>query len=326
MKMGAISNLKVGEQVKIRLFMKACDVRKTNSKPPRDYLDATFTDGQDDLNGKMWNYVHVGNLPEQKKCYDIIGTIGEYQGRKQITLTSYTLSADQDTTAFQLSIGVSIDELWAAAMQAIDGISNTKLRDIVLTVYNRYKDILAPATSAKAVHHVGAGGNILHSLEVHNIGCGIFDAYSGQSGYEKFSKNLVKAGALLHDIGKAKVYEIEGPAVDYTYVGYVHDHIVAGIQMLLSIDWPEDYHDLIDLLVHIIASHHGKLEYGSPTTPKFMEAYIVNHADGISATMDALRAANEKVTDGNYVTEKIFSCNNTQHITQAHVISVVAAK
>lgn len=319
--MGAISSLKNGEQVKIRLFMKACDVRKTNGRPPKDYLNASFTDGEDELEGKIWNYLNVGPVPTAKKCYDLVGTIGEYNGKKQITLTSMLVSDNQDTTAFTLSVGIGINTLWAAAQEAISLIQHDELREIVATVYAKYTNKLATCSSAKGVHHVGAGGNILHSLEAFNIASAICDVYT-RANYS-INKSLCQAGALLHDIGKADVYEIEGPSVDYTYIGHIHDHIVAGIAMMYTIDWTPRQLELVDLLIHIISSHHGALEYGSPTLPKFMEAHVVAYADSISASFDTLKTANAKAPYTDYVTERVYTLGNLPHITQAHIAQLL---
>ena len=318
--MGAVANFKVGEQVRVRLFMKTCDVRKTNTKPPRDYLSTTLTDGVDDLDGKVWNYVNVGNLPEAKKSYDVVGTIGEYQGKKQITITDLKLSSDQDTSAFIVTLGYTADELWDAVSKAISAIKNDTLQTICATVYATYRDVLLRAPSAKAVHHAGAGGNIIHTIEVFNLASSICDNY----GPDVINKPLAQAGALLHDIGKAYVYEIEGPAIDYTYAGHLHDHIVTGIRMLDSTaQWPEEQKETIDLLTHIIAAHHGKMEYGSPVTPKCLEAYIVNIADGISATVDTILTANIKAPPTGNITDRIYTNGNVPNIKQSHIQEVI---
>lgn len=318
--MGAIADFKVGEQVRVRLFMKTCDVRKTNTKPPRDFLSIILTDGYDDLDGKVWNYINVGNLPEPKKCYDVVGTIGEYQGKKQINITDLKLSDNQDTTAFIVTLGVPADSLWDAVANAIAVIKNDMLQDICSQVYATYKDVLLRAPSAKAVHHAGAGGNIIHTIEVFNLVSAICDNYEPAI----INKPLAQAGALLHDIGKAYVYEIEGPSIDYTYIGHLHDHIVAGIRMLdNTMQWPEMYKETIDLLTHIIAAHHGKMEYGSPVTPRFLEAYVVNIADGISATFDSILTANEKAPVAGNITDKIYTSGNVPHVKQSHIHNIV---
>lgn len=317
--MGVISNLKLGEQVHIRLFLKSCDVRKTNTRPPRDYLSTVFTDGNDDLDGKVWNYVNAGDLPESKKCYDIVGTIGEYNNKKQITLTKMTLAANQDLTAFTANSGFTADELWAACSAAIASIENEVLHDICKTIYDKHKANFIMAPSASGIHHAYAGGNILHTIEVFNMSIAISELYDETI----INRDLCKAGALLHDIGKAYTYDVEGPSISYTYLGHLQDHIVIGTRMLLDNVWPEAYNDIIELLIHIISAHHGKLEYGSPVTPKFLEAYIVNIADGISATFDTVLTANEKAASTSDVTEKIYACGNYQHITQRHIHEIV---
>ena len=319
--MGAIATMKVGEQISLRLFLKSCEVRKTNAKPPRDFFSGVYTDGIDDIDVKIWNYVNAGDLPETKKCYIITGTVGEYQGKKQLTLTKQVLADDQNTEAFTLSVGYSVTDLWNAAMSAIELISDDILRDIVSVVYSTYKDKLAVASSAVSVHHVGAGGNVLHSVEVFNLTSAICDTFKAYN----INKSLAQSGALLHDIGKAYIYEIDGPSVDYTLDGILHEHISTGIKMLHDIKWPEEYKHHIWLLEHIIESHHGALEFGSPVQPRFLEAYAVSRADGISATFDTINTANNKAAADKNVTERIYACGNAAHLKQNYIHSLIAA-
>lgn len=314
--MGQIADFKNGEAVVVKLAVISADVRKTATK--KDYLSVLFTDGSDELEGKWWNYNTANGVPESGKIYDVYGIIGFYQEAKQINLNRITLSEDQDMTPFMKSLGVTKEQLKTAVDTAVAQIRNPELNAFVKFVYQIYEDELYIAPSAKAVHHVGMGGNIVHSIEVFNIGSDICKCY----GSECISSDLVKAGALLHDIGKARVYKSDGPFIDYTIDGQLFDHIVIGIEMLNhaanQLTVSSAFLHTLDMLKHIIASHHGKLEYGSPVVPKFIEAHIINIADSASATIDTILTANEKVGQS-ALTEKVWAANNMKHLTQLYV-------
>ena len=181
------------------------------------------------------------------------------------------------------------------------------------------------STSAKAVHHVGIGGNLAHTLEVFNYGLIIAARLINQG--RSVNMDLVRAGALLHDVGKAFTYVVTGPVIDYTFEGQLLDHIIIGIKLLEEalavVD--ETYRDAGILLAHIIASHHGQLEYGSPVTPKFAEAYIVNLADGISASLDTLFTANDKAAkEGKEMTDRLYTLGNREHILQTTLTAMLS--
>jgi 3'-5' exoribonuclease len=313
--MGLFKDMKNGEAISVRLPVVSADVRKTVGQ--KNYLAITFTDGTDTIEGRWWNYNTANPMPEVNVCYIVSALVSEYQGVKQLNVSNIVKAVDQDLTAFMQTLGIPEAELRAAVAKAILQIEDQGLMKFVAAVYDKYDDILYLAPSAKGVHHVGIGGNIIHSLEVFNIGSDICKSYPNGN----ISSDLVKAGALLHDIGKAKTYMMTGPIIDYTYDGHLFDHIVLGIEMLESVAAEvalPAFSLKLSLLKHIIASHHGTLEWGSPVTPKFIEAFIVNIADGASATIDTVLSANAKAGEAD-MTDKVWACGNRPLFTQLYV-------
>jgi len=319
-----ISDFKVGAVVNGRLVLASASLRKTNSVKPKDFLNADLADGHDIINGKIWNYVVQGSLPETGKVYDIEATVGEYMNSKQLTISKMTLSADQDMFEFETQYDGYTSDMYRIAQGYISVIENEKLRNITKVIYDSYEAAIVGSTSAISVHHMGAGGNLAHSLQVVALSMCIADALK-QFGYQA-NKDLIIAGALLHDIGKLPTYEKNGPAFKYSVDGILFDHIGNGLAILeaAALKFDSSYKDAFSLLGHIILSHHGKLEYGSPTTPKFIEAYIVSEADGISAMIDTLDAADKKATaEGKEITDRIFTLSNREHLTHALVLKML---
>ena len=141
--------------------------------------------------------------------------------------------------------------------------------------------------------------------------------------------DLCIAGALLHDIGKIDTYEIDGPAVNMTLDGNMSDHIALGFARLQQSVVAQQHPDITRLLGHIILSHHGSKEFGSPVTHKFMEAYVVNYADGISAMMDSLHRYTNKAEEEQrpgIFTERIFTAGNSEHLLQRAVYAFLQEK
>lgn len=319
-----IAEMKVGQTISERLVLAGAEVRKTKGNPPADFLSMIITDGTDTLDGKIWQYNAKNGVPEINKVYIFQGNIGEFAGKKQITIINMQVDANQNMLDFSCVYDDKAEIIWQQLEARIESIYNTNLRKFVSYCYNDLKNAILESSSAKAVHHVGIGGNACHTIEVCDIA--VDCAHIMSSLGREISIDLVRAGALLHDIGKPFVYKINGPVVDVTLNGHLHDHIVMGCLYLSDVtkELGYDYVSIADLLIHIVASHHGQLEYGSPVTPKFAEAYIVNFADGVSASMDTLFAANDKAArEGKEMTDKLFTLSNREHILQTKVLEML---
>ncbi len=329
-----LSDIEVGKPVEGELYLISSDVRKTKATRPTNFLTQVFSDGKDTIETKTWNYdSDVG--PEIKKVYSIIAIAGEYMGKKQLTIAEQKLCPDQTTTEYFIRFRDDVEEMYKEAMAAIETIQNKCLRDIVSLTYTIEKERILQASSAKSFHHVGAGGNLCHTLEVYHYAVAIFLAAQTTSA-APIKKDLVVAGALMHDIGKIYTYANKEATVEMTMEGSLFDHIVIGIQKVYEIVeqlfalFPDsvvsEYYAAADLLAHIIAAHHGSNESGSPVTPKFAEAFIVSTADGLSATMEYIRQANLKAQANEPFTDRVYALNNLPLVTQAYVQAAFATE
>ena len=140
------------------------------------------------------------------------------------------------------------------------------------------------APAAKKMHHAYIGGLLEHTLSMVSLSDKIASHYSG------IDRDLLLTGAILHDIGKTKELEYEFK-IDYTDEGRLLSHIVIGLKMIdekLSTieNFPEDQ---LLLLKHLIVSHHGSQEFGSPEPPKTIEAVLLNYIDEIDSKVNGIR-------------------------------------
>lgn len=158
-------------------------------------------------------------------------------------------------------------------------IKNPKLKSILKKVFEKQEFFTKPA--AKSVHHAYPGGLLQHTFEVVQIIMRLYPMYEKYVNIE-----MLITGAILHDIGKTQEYEDNA---DFTFAGGLTTHIPLGIAILseicvglkLKLDDP-----VIIQLIAIISAHHGKLEYGSPSTPATLEAILISFADNISSSME----------------------------------------
>ena len=317
-----LKTMKNGDHISLRMVLTKAEIRKTKTNKP--YLQATFSDGTDTVSGNVWDWAAA--LPELG-IYDVSAVAGEYMGKKQLNNIDMRWSNNQDKSAFGIKYVDDVQGYVTMFNNFLSLIENEVLRNIVADVYSRVTTSYATASSAVSVHHVGAGGNLVHTCEVALLASKIAGGLQ-ILGYN-VNKDLCIAGALLHDIGKIDTYEIDGPAVNMSTDGTLSDHIALGFNRLQQSVVAQQHPDITRLLGHIILSHHGSKEFGSPVTPKFMEAYVVNYADGLSAMMDTLRSYNTKAEEEQrpgIFTERIFTASNSEHLLQRAVHAFLQEK
>lgn len=316
-----ITDMKVGQRVAADLVLAGASIRQTKNVPPRNFLTLDLSDGKNTLDGKIWNYDATQGVPEKGKVYTITGIIGEYQGKKQITLETFRLSDNQDLVRFLPQYTADVDKVYNAVLSLIGVIQNETLRSFCFRIYSAMEQEIKVSSSALGVHHVGVGGNLVHSYEVADMAVALAER-ARSMGYT-VNLDLCIAGGLLHDIGKCQTYMYDGAAVAMTAPGQLLDHIVLGIEIIdrFAAQLAVTEASWLPWLKHIIVSHHGELEYGSPVFPLCIEAYLVNLADKASSTLSMIKAANDKAAlEGQSMTDRIFTLHNRPHFLQNAVM------
>lgn len=224
----------------------------------------------------------------------VIGEVQSYRDRKQVAVTSLrVLPKDQvDPSSLLPSVG-DPSPYW----QVLDGwrraIEKPRLRATVDLFYedDTFRTRYERCPASIAGHHAAVGGLLKHTTEVAHIARAIARTAGADA-------ELVLAGALLHDIGKLEAYRWE-TSFEHTDRGYLLGHVVLGALMLetrLSQGTPAACTpEERDTIIHLILSHHGRLEFGSPVVPMTLEAEVLHWADNASAKTasmaDALRDA-----------------------------------
>lgn len=317
-----ITEMKVGQKITADLVLAGASIRQTKSIPPRNFLTLDLSDGKNTLDGKIWNYDANQGVPEKGKVYTVSGIIGEYQGKKQVTLDGFHLADNQDLVRFLPQYTADVQKVYDAALRLMDAIQNNQLKLFCKSIYTTLEQALKTSSSALGVHHVGVGGNLVHCYEVACMAAALGEQ-ARAAGYS-VNIDLCIAGGLLHDIGKCQTYTYDGATVAMTSDGQLLDHIVLGIEIIdkYAAQWHAEGYtlDWLPWLKHVIASHHGELEYGSPVFPLCMEAYLVNLADKASSTLAMIKSANDKAElEKQQMTDRIFTLHNRPHFLQSTI-------
>ncbi len=271
-----IANLKAGESVKGYYLCKYRQLLK--NKTGKSYCTLRLQDRTGTIDAKIWA-MHAGieTFGADTVVY-IEGDVIAYQEHLQLNVSKAKVAAEGECPLEDLLPHTSkdVEVLEKELYGFIDNIGHPAIKALLEKFF--YDEWTAKrfmkAGAAKTVHHAYISGLLEHTVSVTKIGAHMASLYEG------VHHDLVVAGCLLHDIGK--LYELSPfPENDYTDEGQLLGHLMIGYEKLIEVartieDFPEEY---LLILKHIIISHHGEYEFGSPKRPKCIEAMIVHLAD-----------------------------------------------
>ena len=216
-----------------------------------------------------------------------------YNGQVQLVLSTIRrVNPDQDRLAgFReedcvLSAPRPIDEMWEELLGHLRSVKNDHIRILLNRIVSDNEAQLRVWPAAQQIHHAYRGGLLEHVAKMLEVGRLLARAYSAD-------EDLVIAGVVLHDIGKLQELSYEGGAGSYTRDGNLVGHIALGLMMVREAahgisGFPTE---LRAQLEHLVASHHGTREYGSPVEPKSIEAFILASVDELDAKLNQVRKA-----------------------------------
>lgn len=295
-----IRDFQVGEVVRQEVGVLESAIKQASNGP---YLLLKVTDGTSSIVCKQWSY-QKETVPEVGSVVEIRGTVGEYKGVKDVNLLLWKPTEGADISQFRKQASDEPKLYFDKIVDKLVGIRNQEVYTATMDILSKYKERLMYVPAAVGCHHDTNGGLLQHMYEVMKIAADVGEFYGK---IMKVDMSYVIAGAILHDIGKVICYDFEGIAPVMTDKGKFSDHIVYGPIMVSEFIDDEQ-------LVHIIASHHGKKEYGSPVVPCTIEAYIVSVADELSAKMHVFKDELEAGTGWNdsrnfYLGTRVFRGN-----------------
>lgn len=266
-------------------------------KTGKAYIAVSLMDKTGSIEGRVWdNADHFAGLFNAEDFVRVKGSVSAYMGKLQVKLTSIGRidDVDVDVKDFLPTAKRPVEEMFEELMNIIGAMKDRYLRQLVLDLFsdtniaNDYKH--APA--AKGMHHVYIGGLLEHSLSL----CRLTEKICAH--YDGVNFDLITAGAILHDIGKTRELSYSR-AFGYTDEGRLLGHITIGVGMIdekiKAIDGFPD--ELAMLVKHMILSHHGVYEYGSPKRPKTVEATILSYIDDLDAKVNSLQTLIEAESD-----------------------------
>ena len=292
MKSPYVSDLQPEQIVHATFLVAHKDVRQKKSGDP--YLSLILCDRSGELDAKMWdNAAEVLDAFQRDDFVRVKGLLQIFQNRPQLTLHKIQLvpESEVDVSDFFPASKRDREEMFGELQGWIAGMANPHLKSLLEAIFSDPQVALAyrTAPAAKSVHHAWIGGLLEHVLSLCQL------ARFAASHYPEIDFDLLLSGVILHDLGK--IHELSyARSFAYTSEGQLLGHIVIGMRMVDETlrQMPDFPPRLRDLLLHLILSHHGELEYGSPKIPLFPEALLLHHLDNLDSKMEAMRAQVEK--------------------------------
>src|ERR1700678_524256 len=266
-------------------------------KTGEPYLALTLGDRSGQLEAKMWDNVEeVLNTFEQDDFLKIKGLVNKYKNRFQLTIHKLRKLGDTEIefADYLPKTTKNIDELWQTLTDFVSSFQDVHLKALV-RAFMADAEIAAAyrnAPAAKTLHHAYIGGLLDHVVSLFRS-CDLVCR-----NYPQVNRDLLLTGVFLHDIGK--IHELAyNRSFSYTTRGQLLGHMVIKLEMLqaklaLVPDFPAG---LKTLLEHLIISHHGQYEFGSPKLPMFPEALLLHYMDDLDSKMEAMRAHFEREAD-----------------------------
>jgi 3'-5' exoribonuclease len=260
-----------------------------------------FTDKSGILKGVMWDPPKGIETINAGDVVRVSGTIQDYKGSVQLKVYDIEKlkSAEYDPSMFLPASSRQVDKIYSDIQEIISAIENRYLKLLLENIFNddSFMERLIKAPAAKGWHHAYIGGLVEHIYDMLMI------ALKAAEIYTEIDRDLLTAGVILHDLGKLQELTVTNH-IEYSNRGRLLGHITLGVEFLNEyIRGIEGFPDELEMkLKHMILSHHGKLEHGSPVRPMTVEALLLSYIDNMDAqvrgTLNVLDNHNKE--DGNW--------------------------
>ena len=271
------------------------------------YFSFTLQDSSGLIDAKMFSNTEslTPDMFPSGSIVHINGTVSPYKGHSQIKIIDIDVVEEQNInfSKYIPDSPVKREKLIEDLHSYINSIEDKEIREITSALINDNFEKYTTYPAASTIHHAFFGGLMYHSLSMCSLALKLLESYPF------LSRDYLVAGALLHDIGKiVELSSAINPA--YTIEGNLLGHINIGYSMLQNKGKElKTSEEKLNVLSHIILSHHGKPEFGSSKVPQIMEAYVIHVLDNLDSKMNLLEN-NLTTTEENNFSAKILAFDN----------------
>lgn len=257
------------------------------AKDGKKYLNVVLTDASGDLESRLWNASEeIASRIQKNDFVKAKGKLNQFQGRRQFILSDIAPVPESEVNRddFIMKSSFAPEAMFARLLAVVNNLTDAYIRELLVQVLadQEIARRLKTWPAGKTIHHAYQSGLLEHILSCTELAVTLSRHY-------QVNDNYVVAGAILHDL--CKIFELsDGPNVDYTEEGKLVGHLVKGLEIVDKFAGriPNFPSGTRMHLKHILLSHHGEYEYGSPKIPQTSEAYLVHLIDHMDSKMNAL--------------------------------------
>ena len=302
-----LSDIKRDDRFEGYLIVRSAEQRA--SANGKNYLDMTLADKSGSINAKMWD--GTVQPPLAGSIVKVRATGNEFNGRMQLRVEKIRAAENHDPVDMSALIPCAPrdpNEMLGEVVRAADHIADPDLRRITCELLDRAGDKLLTFPAAKQMHHAERGGLLHHTTTMLRAANAIMTVYP------QLNASLLTAGVIVHDLAKIDEMDADtlGLVSDYSVDGKLIGHIVRGVvNIQLAAEKTKASPGKALLLQHMVLSHHGIPEYGSPLAPKFPEAEVLNTIDTLDARLYEMDEALSRAIPGGF-SEKVWGLDNRQ--------------
>lgn len=268
-----VTDLAVGDDLQNEPFLLE-DMVQRSTKNDSPFLLFKLRDKTGQVAAVFWNVPeHIQTMPLNGAVLLVTGQVVLYRDALQVKVTDLNPAPNANLADFLPSSSRSRSSMLAELEEYIATLQSPWQQLVNGLLQGPFLEQFANAPAARTMHHAYLGGLLEHSLSMAKL------ADVMASHYPSVRRDLLLTGALLHDMGKAIEYDI-GSGITFSEDGRLVGHIVRAIVMIETAAAPLDIEeDDLRQLIHLVASHHGKAEWGAPVEPKTIEAILLHQLD-----------------------------------------------
>lgn len=284
------------------------------TKAGKDYISGKLKCKTGVMRYNVWdNFAYFIDILKPGKYFEVEGMLEEYNQEKQVNVKNVVLLDDKDVNVldFKAVSIFSLNELLEEFNKIIDSFTDEFIIFLAKEmITKKFIENFANTPAAKNVHGAWVGGLLEHAVSVAKLSDFIVNYYNPVYFNNKINRDIVIFASLFHDLGKMWEYDYSSPEIEVTKVGELLGHLYLSAQKISNLAknyTGNDKDEKLMKLLHVILSHHGKLEWGAPVTPKIPEAVILHYMDNVDAKLmniwENLKDCREEFTKRNFVHE-----------------------